>query len=329
MNTQEDQEPVIDPERPIIDCHHHLWMRPSDRYLIDEFLEDVNTGHNIVATVYIQCESMYRAGVSGPERWLGETEFANGVAAMSASGLFGSVRLNSAIVSYADLFLGDAVTPALERHIDAGGGRFRGVRHPLVWDHDRSLKFRDYVVSEDMMSDTRFVTGMRCLGKLGLSFEAFVLHPQLLRLADLAASVPETLIVLNHLGTPTHIGRFTEATDVFESWRQDMRELAFRPNVFVKLGGLSMHWVGLPFDTRIKQPASAELADAWRPYIDACIEAFGTDRCMFESNFPPDRVGTAYPHLWNAFKRISANLGEAEKHDLFFGTAARVYRISV
>ena len=329
MNAQESQEPVINPERPIIDSHHHLWMRPGDRYLIDEFLEDVNTGHNIVATVYIQCESMYRAGVSGSDRWRGETEFANGVAAMGASGLFGSVRLNSAIISYADLFLGDAVTPELERHIAVGGGRFRGVRHPLVWDPDNSLRFRDYVVSEHMMSDTRFVAGMRCLGKLDLSFEAFVLHPQLPRLADLAASVPETLVVLNHLGTPTHIGRFAGATDVFESWRQGMRELARRPNVFVKLGGLSMHWLGLPFDARVRQPTSAELAEAWRPYIETCIDAFGAERCMFESNFPPDRVGTAYPFLWNAFKRISAGLDETEQHDLFFGTAARVYRISV
>jgi L-fuconolactonase len=321
-------EPIIDPLRPIIDAHHHLWSRPGSRYLLDELLEDTNSGHNIVATVFIQCQSMYKATGPSEKRPIGETEFVNGIAAMSASGGFGPTKVCAGIVGYADLMLGSAVEPVLDDHLRAGGGRFRGVRYLSIWDEDEGVRYKGYPIEAHLALDPKFREGVSCLGRMNLSFDAIVLHPQLSEVIALADACPDVTIILNHVGIPLHIGRFSgRNAEVMVQWGRDIRELAKRPNVIVKLGGLSLHWVGLGFDRKVSQPSSETLAQAWRPYIETCIEAFGVGRCMFQSNFPVDAVSTSYPVLWNAFKRLAQNASEHEKNSLFSLTAAKAYRL--
>lgn len=320
-------EEILAPDQPIIDAHHHLWDRPGSRYLLEEYLRDCGSGHRILASVYVQARSMYRAGGPPERQVLGETEFANGIAAMSASGGYGPTRVCAAIVGQADLLLGAAVQPILEEHIRLGGGRFRGIRSITVWDADSRLCVPGYAVDKGILADPRFREGFACLGRLGLSFDALVLHPQLPDLAALAAAHPDVPIVLNHMGIPVRIGPYAgHDAEVFASWRQGLRAAARCPNLVVKLGGLSLPWMGLPF-TAAEQAPSAVLAEAWRPYIETCLEIFGAERCLFESNFLPDRAGTDYALLWNAFKRIVQGASAAERDSLFFGTAARTYRI--
>jgi len=322
------QEEILDPAQPIIDPHHHLWERPGWRYLLHEFLEDLRSGHDVRATVFVQARSMHRA--DGPEalRPVGETEFANGVAAMCASGGYGDVRVNAGIVSYADLTLGDAVRPVLEAHIRAGGDRFRGIRHIATWDEDPALLNPAYRPAEDMLDSAAFRAGFAQLGALGLSYDAWLYFPQIPRLVALARAFPETPIVLDHCGGILGIGRYAgRGEENFANWQRHMAELAACPNVMVKLGGLGMRLPGFGLEDGEIAPSSAMLADAWRPWMEGAIALFGTARCMFESNFPVDKGGFGYPVGWNAFKRLAEGASEHEKADLFWRSAASFYRL--
>jgi len=321
-------EDAIEPERPIVDPHHHLWDR-QQRYLFDELLRDINAGHNILATVYLQCGSMYRADGDPAYASVGETEFVNGVAAMAASGGYGKLRACAGIVGHADLQrLGTAVEPVLEAHLRAGGGRFRGIRNSSVWDADQSIATVPTPPPQGLLGDARFRAGFARLAKLGLSFDAWLYHPQIGELAALARAFPDTTIIIDHVGAPLGIGAYQgRRAEVFELWRDAIRDIARCPNVSVKLGGLGMKVMGFGFEDKEQPPASEALARAWRPYLETCIEAFGVDRAMFESNFPVDKQSCSYAVLWNAFKRFAASYSEAEKHALFCGTACRVYRI--
>jgi predicted TIM-barrel fold metal-dependent hydrolase len=321
-------EPAIEPARPIVDPHHHLWDR-QQRYLFNELLQDVNTGHNIVATVFLQCASMYRADGDPAYAAIGETEFVNGVAAMSASGGYGKMRACAGIVGHADLQrLGAGVEPVLEAHRRAGGGRFRGIRNSSVWDADPSIITVPTPPPRGLLGDARFREGFARLAKFGLSFDAWLYHTQIGELADLARAFPDTTIVLDHVGGPIGIGAYAgRRAEVFEAWRAAIRDIARCPNVSVKLGGLGMKVMGFGFEEKPRAPASDELEQAWRPHLETCIDAFGVDRAMFESNFPVDKQSCSYAVLWNAFKRFAARYSESEKHALFAGTACRVYRI--
>ncbi len=323
------QEPALEPALPIIDPHHHLYDRPNLHYMFEELLADTQCGHNIRKTVYIETTAMSRADGPEPLRPVGETEFVNGVAARSASGLYGEVRLCAGITGFADLALGARVGEVLAAHVAAGGGRFRGIRHPAYWDSDETIfKFVRRKSREKLLLDARFREGFAELHKHGLSFEAIIWHPQLPELTDLARAFPETSIVLNHMGSPLNVGRFTgKRTEVFEQWHHDMRALAACENVSVKLGGFGMDVAGFPFLQRPGTASSDELAAAWKPYVETCIELWGPTRCMFESNFPVDRATCGYGVIWNTFKKISAQYSPAERTDLFHDTAARVYRL--
>ena len=272
---------------------------------------------------------MYRADGDPAYASLGETEFVNGVAAMSASGGYGRLRACAGIVGHADLQrLGGAVEPVLEAHVRAGGGRFRGIRNSSVWDADTSIVTVPTPPPRGLLGDARFREGFARLAKFGLSFDAWLYHPQIGELAALARAFPDTTIVLDHVGAPLGIGAYKgRRAEVFEAWRDSIRDIARCPNVNVKLGGLGMKVMGFGFEEKPRPPASEELAQAWRPYLETCIEAFGIDRAMFESNFPVDKQSCSYAVLWNAFKRFAAGYSEAEKHALFAGTACRVYRI--
>jgi len=322
------REDIIEPDLPIVDPHHHLWDRET-RYLFDELRADTGSGHDIRATVFMQCGSMYRADGDPDLAPIGETEFVNGVAAMSASGIFGAARLCAGIVGFADLTLGARVEPVLEAHIRAGGGRFRGIRHSTVWHADASIRTTPMLRPPGLMGDRSFREGFARLAPLDLSFDAWLYHTQLPEIVALARDFPETTIVLDHLGGIIGIGPHAGKRDeVFAQWRHDIAELARCPNVVVKLGGLAMRTCGFGFDEREMPPSSEELAIAWRPYIETAITDFGTERCMFESNFPVDKGSCSYPILWNAFKRLAAAASAPEKTALFSGTARRVYRLA-
>jgi predicted TIM-barrel fold metal-dependent hydrolase len=345
-------EEILEPELPIVDPHHHLWDRPTEilrnlppsdhgfmdiirevpRYLLDELLVDLKSGHNVRATVYMECGAMYRA--DGPEalRCVGETEFVGGVAAMTASGRYGDVRACAGIVGHVDLRRGaDVVEDALRSHIAAGHGRFRGIRHSASHDDDPGvlgpLAGR---APAGLYRDAKFREGFAVLHKLGLSFDAWLLEPQLGDLIDLARAFTNTTIVLDHVGTPLGIGRYAgKREERFGVWRDTIRALAQCPNVVVKLGGLPMPFTGWRKCWHEPRVSSEQLANEWKPYIESCIEAFGPARGMFESNFPVDRFGSTYVTLWNAFKRLAKNFSADEKTALFSGTAARVYRITL
>jgi predicted TIM-barrel fold metal-dependent hydrolase len=323
-------EDIIDPTRPIVDPHHHLWDRGGLRYMIEEMSDDIASGHNIVATVYVDCRSMYRA--SGPEafRPVGEVEFANGVAAMAASGGYGPALICAGIVSHVNLLLGDGAKPVLEAEIIAGQGRFRGIRHSSAYDADPDIAHMYATRPQGLLLDSTFRKGFACLAPLDLSFDAWLFHPQLSEFVDLARAFPDTRIVLDHCGGPVGLGRFAGRREqTFAVWKASILEAAKCPNVVVKLGGLAMRLLGYDFHERAMPPSSEQAAAAWRPYIETCIEAFGPARCMFESNFPPDKGQCSYQVIFNAFKRIAAQYSEAEKTALFSKTAADFYRLKL
>jgi predicted TIM-barrel fold metal-dependent hydrolase len=323
-------EEAIDPSRPIVDPHHHLWDRGGQRYLIEEMVADIASGHNIVATVYVEARSMYRAG--GPEalRPVGEVEFVNGVAAMSASGGYGPTAICAGIVGHVNLLLGEGARAVLEAEIAAGQGRFRGIRHSSAWDADPGVAHMYASRPKGLLLDPTFRKGFGCLAPLGLSFDAWLFHPQIGELTDLARAFPETRIVLDHCGGPIGLGRFANRREeTFVNWKASIREIAGCPNVVVKLGGLAMRLLGYDFHERPKPPSSEDAAAAWRPYIETCIEAFGPARCMFESNFPPDKGQCSYRVIFNAFKRMAAQYSETDKTALFSKTATEVYRLKL
>ena len=324
------REVPLKPDLPIIDAHHHLWDRPGWRYLFEEYLTDIReSGHAVQASVYMQAQTMYRADGPLAMRVVGETEFANGMAAMAASGLYGQARICAGIVGHADLRSGTAVPDVLEEHLRLGGDRFRGIRHLTTWDADASLMNPLSAGPPGLLADTTFRTGFACLAPLGLSYDAWLFHPQLPELTDLARTFPATTIVLNHcggiLGIDAYAGRRNE---VFAHWSKAIRTLAECPNVVVKLGGLGMRINGFGFETGAAPPSSEDLARTWRSYIETCIDAFGPARCMFESNFPVDKGSYGYGTLWNAFKRLTMQAGDDEIAALFGGTAARIYAVS-
>jgi L-fuconolactonase len=325
-------ETALEPALPIIDPHHHFWDTPHrGHYFLPDLLADIGGGHNIVATVFLECQAMHRKG--GPEAMapVGEVEFVNGIAAMSASGNYGPCRVAEGIVGYADLRLGASVRDVLDAEIAAGGGRFRGIRQGVSWDgHDSIGKFASRIVPPHLVRDRVFREGFAQLAKLGLSFESWQYHPQLPDAIDLARAFPDTTIILNHVGGVLGVGPYSgQRAEILSAWRKDMQELAKCPNVNVKLGGIGMTSFGFEFHERDIPPSSEELAAAWRQYIEPCIEAFGAGRCMFESNFPPDKQSCGYTELWNAFKRVTAGASLAEKTALYSGTAALVYRLTV
>lgn len=333
-------EDIIEPDLPIIDTHHHLWHRPgtggageswqvpANRYLLHEFLEDCATGHNIVASVFLQCHSMYRA--SGPRemRPVGETEFVAGIAAMSGSGGYGKTRVAAGIVGYADLTKGDWVTPVLEAQIRAGGGRFRGVRHSAGYDADPTIGNSAPDMQPGLYLRPDFRAGLARLSALGLSLDAWAFHPQMPDVVDLARAFPGTNIIVGHCGGPLGYGVYAgRQAEVFRDWKASVTELAKCQNVTMKLGGMMMRLAATDYMAQPRPPTSEELAAAWRPYIETCIELFGPARCMFESNFPVEKMGIGWAALFNAFKRLCAGASAEEKLALFSGAAQRTYRL--
>jgi predicted TIM-barrel fold metal-dependent hydrolase len=325
-------EAALEPDLPIIDPHHHFWDTPHrGRYLLPELLADIGGGHHVIATVFLECQAMYRKHGPAEMAPIGEVEFVNGIAAMSASGNYGPCRVAEAIIGHADLTLGARVRDVLEAQMAVGGGRFRGIRYGVSWDGSEAVgTYVSRVVPPHLVRDATFREGFAQLAKLGLSFESWQYHPQLPDAIDLAHAFPDTTIILNHVGGVLGVGPYAgKRAEILAGWKKDICELAQCPNVHVKLGGIGMLSFGFDFHERDVPPSSEELAAAWGQYVEPCIEAFGPERCMFESNFPPDKQSCGYTELWNAFKHITAGASAAEKQALYSGTAARVYRLTV
>lgn len=326
------RETTLEPEIPICDPHHHFWdLRPQSipyqRYLLHELIADINSGHNVRSTVFVEARSMYR--VDGPVelRPVGEVEFVQGLAAASASGIYGPSLAAAAIVGHADLKLGEGVEPVLEALQAASPNRFKGIRHNVTWSPDPALENRE---SEGILANSQFRSGARVLARTGLSLDTMLSFPQLPELAEFAKAVPELQIILNHIGGGNRVGIYANRDDeVATVWKQGIALVAACPNVTVKLGGMGMPRWGFGWHRRDVPIGSEELAQSMSPWMNYCIEQFGPDRCMFESNFPPDKVSHSYNILYNAFKRLSKDYSASERAAMFHDTATAVYRIEV
>ncbi len=325
------QEPILEPEIAICDPHHHFWdfrsaRIPYQRYLLHELIADIDCGHNVRSTVFIEARSMYRPGGPVELRPVGEIEFVQGLAAASASGLYGSCRAAAAIVGHADLKLADRVEPVLEALQAASPNRFRGIRHTVTWDPHPEVENRE---KEGVLASAEYRAGARVLARMGLSLDTGVCFPQLPELAEFARAVPDLTIILNHLGGLQRVGPYGNRDDeVLPAWRSGIAAVAKCPNVNLKLGGIGMPRMGFDWHTSDKPIGSEELAASMAPLMSYCIEQFSPSRCMFESNFPVDKVSFSHHVLFNAFKRFSAGYSASERAALFHDTAARAYRIS-
>ena len=338
-------EDILEPDLPILDPHHHLWdlrpivpMFPEPRhrfietllpvayYTFDELHSDVTSGHNVIGTVFMECGAFYNGSYGETLKPVGELEYVNGVAAQSASGLYGDLRLCAAIVGHANLILGSKVGEVLDALQAATPNRFKGIRHQGAWDADPEVLGPPFHAPPELYRDATFREGFAELGKRGMTFDAWVLEPQIPDVIDLAKAFPDQPICLDHCGTPLGMASYTgKLHERFDTWRHNIHELAKCENVVIKLGGLAMHNCAMPEEGPAAGHGSEHIAALWRPYIETCIEAFGPDRAMFESNYPVDRWGATYPVLWNAFKRITRGASQDEKSALYAGTASRFY----
>jgi L-fuconolactonase len=323
------REPALEPDLPIVDPHHHLWDRPNNRYLLPDLLADCSEGHNVIGTVFVECGAMFRKDGPEPMKAVGEVEFVNGVAAMSASGQYGKTKACNGIVGHAELRIGAKVREVLEAQMQVAGRRFSGIRFSTCWDADTRVRRARTDPAHRLMYDKTWREGFAQLGKLGLSYDCWMYHPQIVEMADLAKDFPDQVMVLDHVGGPLGFGPYEDHKETFAHWKKAMAELAKHKNVNIKLGGLGMP-LGLYEFFKQAAPASSEvLAKAYKPWIETCIELFGADRCMFESNFPVDKITGGFGVLFNAFKRLAAGCSAAEKTALFSGTATRVYKLAL
>ena len=326
-------EPTLEPDLPICDPHHHFWdMRaervPYQRYLLHELAADITSGHNVRSTVFIEARSMYRAG--GPEemRPVGEVEFVQGLAAASATGVYGPGRAAAAIVGHANLNLGEGVAPVLEALQTASPNRFRGIRHSVTWDPHPEVENTAAHNSPGQLASDNFRAGARVLANMGLSLEGWLYFPQLPELADFAKAVPDLIIILNHIGGLMRVGPYANRNEeVMATWRSGIAAVAECPNVTIKLGGVGMPRTGFDWHARDTPASSEDLAESMAPLMNYCIEQFGPERSMFESNFPVDKVSYSYNVMYNAFKRLSQGYSASERAAMFHDTAVRVYRI--
>ena len=324
------REEAVEPDLPISDPHHPLWDGREDgrllRYFLDELLEDT-ADLNVRQTVFIECGAMYRAEGDQAMRPVGETEYVAGVSAQSASGIYGTMRACTGIIAHADLLLGAAVGEVLDAHM-AMSTRFRGIRHHASWDPSPDVPNSRIVDQPHLYLNETYREGFAELGKRGLSFEGWLYHPQIPELTDLARAFPDTTIILNHLGGPLGIGPYAGHQDeVFETWRESIAELATCENVVAKVGGIQMVINGYGWHERDAAPSSDELLEANRRWYEHTIEQFGPSRCMFESNFPVDKLSCGYTVLWNQFMKLTTGFPADERAAMFHDTALRVYRL--
>ena len=327
-------EEIIDPKQRIIDPHHHLWpgasvdsSENSNQYLLADLWTDTGSGHNVTNTVFIDCSQCYW---DLPEKSLnpvGETEFVKKIA--DASMTDPDQATISGIVGHVDLLLGFEAEPVLEKHLEVGQELFKGIRHAGGWDPHPNVRNSHHNACEGLYLLPDFLDGLQTLAKLGYVFEAWQYHHQISQITQLAKQFPDLIIILNHFSGPLGIGPYeNKREEIFTQWQKDLKELSQHENVFAKLGGLAMPVNGFGFHLQDRPPSSDEFVDAQKAYYETALEYFSPARCMFESNFPVDKASISYSVLWNGFKKIAKNYSPEERDQLFFETAAKVYRIT-
>ncbi len=326
------REEALLPELAICDPHHHFWRTRQGgvepQYLLDELLADIRLGHNIVSTVFIECGAEFRTDGPRAHAPLGETEFVVEIAEAADRDPAISTRVAAAIVGTVFLTEGDSAGAVLDAQTELARGRFRGIRQAASWDSSPEVGNHRTEPGSGLYLDTTFRRGFAHLGPRGLTYEGWCYHPQIVELADLARAFPDTTIILDHFGGPIGIGPYAGRRDeVYAAWRSAIADLAQCPNVMAKLGGLAMEVNGYAWHENDRPPSSQALMEATRPYYEETIALFGPERCMFESNFPVDKLSAGYDVVWNSFKRLVADYSADEKAALFHDTAARVYRI--
>ena len=326
------KEEIIEPELSICDPHHHYWdlrleRTPYGRYLLHELLEDIN-GHNVTSTVFIEARAMYSADLEKDYKPVGEVEFVEGLSAASASGIYGKSRASASIIGHANLNLGNKVEPILESLLEASPKRFKGIRHIVAWDDDKKVDSIPVYNLEEQMGTKKFIDGAKVLSKMGLSFDSYMYFHQLPQLLNLAKEVPDLPIVIDHIGGVLLVGEYAnKKEEVLKIWEKNISDLSEYPNVEIKLGGLGMPITGHDWHLRNTPIGSEELANQMKYFLDYCIEKFGPQRGMFESNFPVDKVSFSYNVLYNAFKRYSKNYSKSERAAMFHDNAIRFYKV--
>lgn len=322
------QEETVDPAQPIIDAHHHLWLQHGEPYFLPQYLNDVCSGHNVRASVAIECKAMFRKDAAPDLAPLGELEFLNGIAAMAASGNFGACLVAHGIVARADLTRYKSVGAVLDQYQSAAPDRLRGIRISSIWHPDPTASASLASPPQGLLMSSDFRSGFKELGARGLSFDAWLYHTQIDEVVDLANAFKDTVIIVDHFGGPNGIGPFAgKRQEVFEHWKKSLKTLASCENVFLKMGGMGMKVFGFDFHENPIPPSSDLLSRHWAPYIHTCIETFGPKRCMFESNFPVDKGTYSYQVLWNTFKKSISAYSPDEKNSLLFNTANEAYRL--
>jgi predicted TIM-barrel fold metal-dependent hydrolase len=325
-------EEILEPERSIIDPHHHLWKRGLGfDYLLDELWRDTGSGHNINKTVFMECHAFYDRDVPDHLRSLGETRTIAELCRQSAANQQGNPPV-AGLVGHVDLTLaGESATllrEVIEQHQQAGQGYLRGFRHAGAFDKNADLFFISPRGPSYLYGKEPFRKGLQVLADLGLTYDTWHYHHQNQDFCELAQAVPDCTMVLDHFGTPLGVGVYAGCRDeIFQQWKEDIRAISRCPNVYAKLGGLAMPDNGFGWHTGQRPPTSDEFVARQRRYYLHTIDCFGPERCMFESNFPMDRYSISYPVLWNGFKKMAAGFSEPEKHALFYRTAERVYRL--
>ncbi len=318
-------EAALEPELAICDPHHHLWDHPESRYLLEEFSIDLTGGHNVVSSVFIECLSKYRKESPAALQPIGETEFVESLVGAGQN----QGKIVAGIISHANLQLGAEAADVIAGHAAASPTRFRGIRHSCSWNASSEIRNSHSNPPAELYLDKGFREGFTCLAAQELVFDAWLYHPQLPELTALAKAFPNQTIVLDHVGGPLGIGPYRyKRKEVLEHWKKNIIDLAQCDNVLVKLGGLGMAINGFDWHKRPLPPSSSELAAAYKPYIMHCIDAFGVERCMFESNFPVDKISSSYTILWNSFKRLTENFSRDEKARLFHDNAVQTYKLS-
>ncbi len=327
MATLNINDGVFDPDRPIVDPHHHLWSG-GDRwgdYQLEHFWADTGDGHRVLKSVYVECGTAYLKGVDKRLRSLGESEFVAKVAEQSRNRP--EATTIAGLVGCVDLRLPD-LEDLLDQHVEISTGLLRGIRNSGALDTSGAELHIPWRAPPGLYQDADFRRGLKILAARGLSFDAWHFHHQCDEFLDLVRAVPDLVFVLDHFSTPLGIGPYRDQRfEVFERWKLDMKVLAECPNVYAKLGGLAMPDNGFGWETREQNASTDEFIDAQAPYYHHMIECFGPSRCMFESNFPVDRLSISYGSLWNAFKKMSQVYSEAEKQALFSKTATDVYSL--
>jgi len=326
------KEEIIEPSIPICDPHHHYWdarveRTPYGRYLLHELLDDIND-HNVTSTVFIEARAMYNADVEKNYKPVGEVEFVEGLSAASASGLYGKSRASSSIIGHANLNLGNNVEPVLESLLEASPRRFKGIRHIVAWDNDKAVDSIPVYNLEEQMTTKKFIDGAKILSKMGLTFDSWMYFHQLPQLVNLAKEVPDLPIVVDHVGGVLLVGEYAnKKEEVLKEWEKNISDLSKCPNVEIKLGGLGMPITGHDWHLRKNPVGSDQLANQMKYFLDYCIEKFGPERGMFESNFPVDKVSFSYNVLYNAFKKYSKKYSKTERAAMFHDNAIRFYKV--